>query len=209
MVKVSKQLFKTTGFFILVFLIFSILPYKKQITIAKIPLKVGGEIPAQFGDVIIVPGGGCNPGRGTEERLNLASALYQSKKRTVILSEGTCYPHERDDFIERMTARWKIDKEDIIWDTLSFTTEENIINTAAICRQIGLKHPIIATSPYHQLRCLVLMYKHWDGDFKVAKMPKSMLEMNKEQVYIDQKGKTLKEEYLKIIYELIFYFSEE
>ncbi len=183
------------------------MPYKKQITIAKIPLKVGGVVPDNFGDVIIVPGGGCNPGRGTEERLNLASALYQMKKRTIILSEGTCYPHERAGFVERMTSEWKIDLEDIIWDTLSYSTEENIINSKKICADLGIKNAVVATSPYHQMRCSILMYKHWQGDFKMAKMPKTMLEMDKETVYFNGKGQTLTEEYLKVFYELIFFFS--
>lgn len=209
MVKVSKQIFKSVGYIILILLVFSALPYSKQVRIAQMPLKIGGIIPADFGDVIIVPGSGCNPGRGTEERLNLASSLYQIKKRKVILSEGTCFPHERKGFIKRMTTEWKIDLEDIIWDTLSLTTQDNIKNSQILAKDYDCKNAVVCTSPFHQMRCGILMFKHWDGDFKIAAMPKDMLEMEKEQVYIDQRGKTLKEEYLKSIYELVFFFSTE
>ncbi len=207
MVKVNKQIFKSLGYVILVMLVFFALPYSKQIRIAQIPLKIGGSVPDNFGDVIIVPGCGCNPGRGTEERLNLASSLYQLKKRKVILSEGTCFLHEREGFIDRMTKEWKIDLEDILWDTLSLSTQENIKNSQILAKEFGFENAIVCTSPFHQMRCGILMLKHWDGEFKIAKMPKDMLEMEKEQVYIDQRGKTLKDEYWKSIYELIFFFS--
>ena len=45
------------------------------------------------------------------------------------------------------------------------------------------------------------MSEFWIGSFKIAEMKDSMLECDKEQVYLDQKGKVLKQEYLKIIYE--------
>ena len=207
MVKVSKQIFKSAGYVILAILVFLALPYSKQIRIAQMPLKVGGSVPADFGDVIIVPGCGCNPGRGTEERLNLASSLYQLKKRKVIISEGTCFPHEREGLIDRMVIEWKIDEGDIIWDTLSLSTQENIKNSQVLAKAYGCENAIVCTSPFHQMRCGILMFKHWDGEFKIAKMPKDMLEMEKEQVYIDQRGKTLKDEYWKSLYELMFFFS--
>jgi uncharacterized SAM-binding protein YcdF (DUF218 family) len=206
-VKVSKQIFKSVGFVILVILVFLALPYSKQIRIAQIPLKTGGSVSADFGDVIIVPGCGCNPGRGTEERLNLASFLYQLKKRKVILSEGSCFPHERKDFIHRMTKEWKIDLEDIIWDTLSLSTQDNIKNSQILAKEYGCENAIVCTSPFHQMRCGILMFKHWDGEFKIAKMPKELLEMEKEQVYIEQRGRTLKDEYWKSLYEIMFFFS--
>ena len=52
------------------------------------PLVVGEEIEKDYGDAILVPGAGCNPGRGTEERLNLASSIYKKKKRKVPLIDG-------------------------------------------------------------------------------------------------------------------------
>lgn len=207
MVKISKQIFKSAGYFILIILIYSALPYNKQIIIGQVPLKIGTNIPNDFGDVIIVPGSGCNPGRGTEERLNLASALYQVKKRKVILSEGTCLSHEREAFLHRIENDWAIELKDVIWDTLSYSTKDNIENSQKIATRLGCKNAIVCTSPFHQLRCGILMLKHWEGEFKIAKMPKELLEMDKEQVYIDQRRRTIRSEYLKSIYELFFFFS--
>ena len=184
--------------------LFDSLDYLTKIKIAQIPLAIGSEIDSTYGDVIIVPGSGCNPGRGTEERLNLASSLYQIKKRKVILSEGTCFPHERARFVHRMIYEWKIDSIDILWDTLSMSTTENIGNSFTIAKEYGLSQAIICTSPFHQLRCWVVASKIWDGGFKVAQMEPHMLEMEKEQVYIDKRGKTIRLEYMKALHHLLF-----
>jgi uncharacterized SAM-binding protein YcdF (DUF218 family) len=190
--------------FFLLGLGFYFLPYSYQWRIAQWPLEVGGKIDSSYGDVIIVPGAGCNPGRGTEERLNVASSLYQIKQRKIIVSEGYCFPHERKDFMRRIATRWKIDTNNVIWDTLSFTTEENIFHSAELCQKLGLKSAILCTSPHHQLRCKVLMNKFWPGDFEIAEMKDSMKECNKEPVYVNKRGKTIKQEYLKTIYQLLF-----
>ncbi len=189
------------NFFLLSGVGFYFLPYNYQCAIGMWPLEVGEEIEKDYGDVILVPGAGCNPGRGTEERLNLASSIYKKKKRKVIISEGYCRKSEQLRFNELMISRWRFDPEDIIWDTLSFNTEENILHSAQLSQDLGLENAILCTSPHHQLRCNVLMSEFWIGSFKIAEMKDSMLECDKEQVYLDQKGKVLKQEYLKIIYE--------
>ncbi len=207
MVKIRKQIFKLAGFLILVLIIFSMLPYKKQIILGQIPLSVGSEIDPEFGELLIVPGSGCNPGRGTEERLNLASVLYQQKRRKVIVSEGTCSKAERADFMHRIEHKWRIARQDVIWDTLSLTTEANILNSKKIAEDLGLKDAIVCTSKFHQLRCSILMYKYWEGDFSIARMPKELIEMDKETVYIQKRGRVLKQEYAKCLYELMHLFS--
>ena len=182
---------------------FYLLPYNYQWRIAQWPLAVGEEIEDDFGEVIIVPGAGCNPGRGTEERLNLASSLYQIKRRKVIISEGYCFPNHKKLFTNRMMSRWKIDTNDVIWDTLSFNTEENILHTSEMSKELGFTSAILCSSPHHQLRCRVLMNKYWEGEFKIAQMSDSMLECNKEQVYMNNRGNILKQEYLKIVYQFL------
>jgi len=171
---------------------------------AEWPLEIGEEIDSNYGDVIIVPGAGCNPGRGTEERLNLASKLYQEKARKVIISEGYCFPKDLEYFMSRMKSRWKIDSSDVIWDTLSFNTEENIRHCSLLSERLGFKTAVLCTSPHHQLRCKILMNKFWQGDFLIAKIEDSMLECNKEQVYVNKRGATVKNEYLKIVYQYLF-----
>lgn len=183
------------------------LPYKKQIKLAQMPLSIGGSVSTDFGDVLIVPGSGCNPGRGTEERLNLASSLYKQKRRKLIVSEGTCFPHERAGFSKRMVTEWGFEREDIFWDTLSYTTEENVLNAQEFCKKINAKDAIICTSKFHQLRCGILMWKHWDGEYEIAKMPKEFIELDKEEVYINKRGRVLKLEYAKCLYELLYFFD--
>jgi uncharacterized SAM-binding protein YcdF (DUF218 family) len=185
-------------------MIYLFLPYNYQWKIAQWPLEVGEHIPPDFGDVIIVPGSGCHPGRGTEERLNVASKLFRQKPRWVILSEGTCTPNQRAGFIKRVQEEWRIDTSMFIWDTTSFNSVENIAQSKKIADSLGLKDAIVCTSQFHQLRCKIIMSKLWKEEFKMAYMPDSMLEMEKEAVYVQKRGKTIKQEYLKILHHLIF-----
>jgi len=180
------------------------LPYERQCTIGLWALEAGEEVDKDFGDVILIPGAGCNPGRGTEERLNLASVLYHQKRRKVIISEGYCRKSEILRFNGLMISRWGFDPEDVIWDTLSFNTEENMFHFSEIGRTYGLTSAILCTSPHHQLRSKILLDKFWEGDFQVAKMEESMLECKKEQVYVDGQGKQIINEYFKIVYQFLF-----
>ena len=199
-----KIFFLLFSFFFLSGVGFYFLPYNYQCAIGIWPLEVGEEIEKDYGDAILVPGAGCNPGRGTEERLNLASSIYKKKKRKVIISEGYCRKSEQLRFNELMISRWRFDPVDIIWDTLSFNTEENMLHLSQLCERLGLKSAILCTSPHHQLRCKVLLNKYWVGDFQVAKMEDSMLECKKEQVYVNRQGRQILSEYLKTGYQFIF-----
>lgn len=183
---------------------FCLLPYNFQCSVGLWALEVGEDIDKDYGDVILVPGAGCNPGRGTEERLNLASSLYKIKPRKVIISEGYCFPKDRQYFMSRIHSRWHIDTNDVIWDTLSFNTEENILHMSQKGSQLGLNSAILCTSPHHQLRCRMLLNKFWVGDYQIAKMPDSLLECNKEQVYVNKLGHEILHEYLKTAYEFLF-----
>ena len=98
----------------------------------------------------------------------------------------------------------KIDSSDIIWDTLSMSTVDNFTNSLLIADSLGLSEAIICTSPFHQLRCWVVCCKIWNGGFKVAKMSPEMYEMEKEEVYVLKRGKTIRQEYLKIAHHLLF-----
>lgn len=179
-------------------------PYLTKIEIAQVPLEVGVAINSDFGDVLIVPGAGCNPGLGTVERLNLAASLYQIKRRKVIVSEGTCFPQEREEFHQRMVDEWGFLDADILWDTISMSTPDNISNSQIIAHQLGLQNAIICTSPYHQLRCWMVSLKIWEGEYRIATMPTNMLELEKHQVYVNKRGREIRQEYLKTLHHLFF-----
>lgn len=184
--------------------ILCLLPKKQKESVLQSPLDCGVNVPANFGDVILVPGSGCNPGIGTIERLNLASKLYQERRRKVIVSEGTCFPHERAQFMERMEKEWKIDRSDITWDTLSRSTVENLLNAKRIMKANNWSQLIICTSPFHQLRCKLIARKTIEGNTVIAKMPNELLEYEKLLVYRENRLKVLYTEYVKILYALFF-----
>lgn len=185
-------------------MVFACLPYKWQWKLIQYPLIVGEEIPDTFGEVIIVPGAGCNPGCGTEERLNLAYSLYEIKRRKVIISEAFCFSFERNNFQARMVQQWGFEPKDIVWDTLSSNTVENIRNSLQICQDSGWSDAIVSTSAFHQLRCLVIMKKLWKGDYRISKMKTEHYEMEHYEPYLLKKPRTLGGEYLKIIHHLIY-----
>lgn len=165
-------------------------------------LSVGDVIPDEYGDVLFVFGSGCNPGCGTEERLKLAVQLYRIKKRKIIFSEGNCYPDEFSGFVYRMMFEFGIKKEDILVDSTGSTTEKNVSNSVLLAQKHGLKSAIVCTSPFHQLRCSILMFRSDFPDYKIAAMPDSLLELDRELVYRNKRWNVVKNEIKKSVYSL-------
>jgi hypothetical protein len=69
------------------------------------PLEIGTDIDKNYGDTILVLGGGLRKGPeigySTLERLNLAVELYHQKERIIIISDGSLY--HRSPAIKKMT----------------------------------------------------------------------------------------------------------
>jgi uncharacterized SAM-binding protein YcdF (DUF218 family) len=142
------------------------------------PLEIGTDIGKNYGDSILVLGGGLRKGPeigySTEERLLLAVELFHQKKRTVIVSDGSLY--RRSPAIKKMIdflVVKGIPKDYIRLEGKSQTTYDNFFYTKDIIKKINSKEVIVCTSPYHQKRAELIMKYLEIGDFKVAEMKQS------------------------------------
>jgi len=142
------------------------------------PLAVGKPIDKDFGDVILVLGGGLKEGYqigfSTEERLDLAAELYGQKKRLVIISDGSLY--KGSPAIKKMVdylAAKGVDRADVRCEGKSQTTFDNFVFAQEMLKGMNPKGIIVCTSPYHQRRArMILSYLHLT-DFKIARMGRS------------------------------------
>jgi uncharacterized SAM-binding protein YcdF (DUF218 family) len=113
------------------------------------PLDIGTEIETNYGDVILVPGGGTKKGElgvSTEERLLLAVELFKQKKRLIIVSGGSAY--KGSPAVKRYVAffaKYGIGKEYLRFEGRSQTTYDNFSNTQEMINEMELKEVIIAT----------------------------------------------------------------
>lgn len=112
-------------------------------------LAVGRFSNPTYGEVIFVPGSGCNPGLGTRERLLSASEYFKADARPVFLSIGTCYMHERQEFLQFIDSIG-IDTAYVTWDTTSISTEQNVAALIRFMQLSGFKSLVACTSPFHQ-----------------------------------------------------------
>jgi uncharacterized SAM-binding protein YcdF (DUF218 family) len=142
------------------------------------PLKAGAEVDGNYGDVILVLGGGLRKGReigySTEERLLLAAELFNRKKRTVIISGGSMY--RGSPAIKKITdflVRHGVDKEYIRFEGKSQTTFDNFVYTRKMIEEMKSKEIIVCTSPYHQWRARMILDYLGVENFRIAKMERS------------------------------------
>lgn len=141
------------------------------------PLDIGTEVGINYGDVILVPGGGSKRGElgtSTEERLLLAVELFKQKKRIIIVSGGSAY--KGSPAVLRYMAffsKYGIGKEYLRFEGRSQTTYDNFSNTQTMIAEMKLKEVIIATSPYHQRRSQMISFYLGLSGFKIAKMKTS------------------------------------
>jgi uncharacterized SAM-binding protein YcdF (DUF218 family) len=175
--------------------------FEKALFIQRL-LEVGKPIPDNYGDVILIFGSGCNPGCGTEERIHLAASLYKKHPRKVILSEGNCSGDELRSFLRRMTVQYGINEKDILLEDKSINTFENVKNSFELSKSMTLKNALVCTSPFHQLRCFILMKKSGFQTFMIAEMPDEFLEMDREEVYRKKRLGVVKDEWRKSVYSL-------
>ncbi len=159
-------------------LIIAILLFTDIYTVFLGPLDVGESIDKNYGDCIIVFGGGLKSGYligySTEERLLQAIRLYHLKKRLIIISDGSLYRgspavKKVGDFL----LREGVAKDHIKYEGKSQTTYDNCVYTRKLQVENKCKQIIICTSPYHQLRAQLILEYLGVKNFKIAPMENS------------------------------------
>ncbi|MGE5344194.1 MAG: YdcF family protein [Candidatus Omnitrophota bacterium] len=138
-------------------------------------LETGVEIDKNYGDTILVLGGGLKKGSqigfSTEERLILAIELYHQKKRTIIISDGSLY--YKSPAVRKITdflLENGVSSNFIRLEGKSQTTFDNFNYTRAILDDLKTKEIIVCTSPYHQKRAEMMLKYLKIHNFKMARM---------------------------------------
>lgn len=118
--------------------------------------------PAAESDVIIVLGAQVKPD-GTpsvalERRLTTALESYNEKRQTIIVcgAQGTNEPRPEGDVMRDWLMARGVPDEDIVPETASFNTRENLRYAKAIMQHRGLSRALVVTSDYHVARALAL-----------------------------------------------------
>ena len=168
------------------------------------PLEAGEEIPLEYGDVILVLGGGLRPklhlGFSTEERLEAAVSLYHQRARTILVSDGSLYASSPA--VPRLLA-WLADRGvppgHVILEGRSQNTRENLVNGLTLIRKNGKTQVIACTSPYHKTRVKLLMTQLGYRDFKIARMVRSEIRSNSGAGQWFRNMRLILREYLAIL----------
>ncbi len=142
------------------------------------PLDIGESINRDFGDVILVLGGGLRPGVeigfSTEERLNLAAELYRQKKRMMIISDGSLYKNSPAiKKIKRYLLDRGVEENHIFLEGNSQTTFDSGINSLKIIQAENFRQVVVCTSPYHQRRSHMILGFIGYQDYRIARMRQS------------------------------------
>lgn len=118
--------------------------------------------PAVESDVIIVLGAQVKPD-GTpsvalERRLTAALEAYTLKRQVIIVcgAQGTNEPRPEGDVMREWLIAHGALEEDVIAETASFNTRENLRYAKAIMEHRGLEQALVVTSDYHVARALAL-----------------------------------------------------
>lgn len=167
-------------------------------------LEAGEPIPADYGDVILVLGGGLRPklnfGYSTAERLKLAVSLYRQTPRCVIVSDGSLY---RGSPAVPLMKNWLIKQgiapEHIILEGRSQNTMENLTHGLELMKSSGFQQVIACTSPYHQARVKMIMQHLGYNDFRIARMRTSEIRSNSGVRQWLRNLRLLTREYLAIL----------
>ncbi|MBN1195837.1 MAG: YdcF family protein [Candidatus Aminicenantes bacterium] len=167
-------------------------------------LEAGESVPADYGDVILVLGGGLRPklnfGYSTAERLKLAVALYRQTPRSVIVSDGSLY---RGSPAVPVMKNWLthqgIAPEHIILEGRSQNTMENLTHGLELVNSLGFRQVIACTSPYHQARVKMIMRHLGYNDFRIARMHTSEIRLNSGVRQWLRNLRLLAREYLAIL----------
>ena len=102
---------------------------------------------------------GGKPSPVFRERINHAIALYQSERvEKLIFTGGTRkegYPSEGE-VARKFAIKQGIPSHDIIYETRSKDTYQNLVNTRLLMQKHKLHHVIIVSDPYHMARAVAI-----------------------------------------------------
>ena len=121
------------------------------------------HLPEQIeSDVIIVLGAQVKedgtPSVALERRLTAALQSYQEKRQTIIVcgAQGGNEPRAEGDVMREWLLTRGVAEPDVVAETESFNTRENLQNARAIMQERGLTQALVVTSDYHVARALML-----------------------------------------------------
>lgn len=118
--------------------------------------------PVQESDVIIVLGAQVKedgtPSEALRRRMTAALEVYQEKRQTIIVcgAQGSNEPRAEGDVMRDWLIAQGVREEDIVAETASFNTRQNLEYAKAIMEHRGLTRALIVTSDYHVARALRL-----------------------------------------------------
>ena len=118
--------------------------------------------PVGDSDVIIVLGAQVKedgtPSVALERRLTAALESYQEKPQLIIVcgAQGINEPRAEGDVMRNWLIEKGVRPEDVVAETASFNTRENLIYARAIMEHRGLSQALVVTSDYHVARALEL-----------------------------------------------------
>ena len=113
-------------------------------------------------DVIIVLGAQVKedgtPSVALERRLTAALESYEQNRQTIIVcgARGTNEPRAEGDVMREWLLARGVQESDVVAETGSFNTRENLRNAKAIMDERGLSQALVVTSDYHVARTLML-----------------------------------------------------
>ena len=118
--------------------------------------------PVGDSDVIIVLGAQVKedgtPSVALERRLTAALESYQEKPQLIIVcgAQGINEPRAEGDVMRDWLIEKGVRPEDVVAETASFNTRENLVYARAIMEHRGLAQALVVTSDYHVARALEL-----------------------------------------------------
>ena len=113
-------------------------------------------------DVIIVLGAQVKadgtPSVALERRLTAALESYREKRQIIIVcgAQGGDEPRAEGDVMREWLLAQGVPETDVIAETSSFNTRENLRYARAIMEERGLSQALVVTSDYHVARALTL-----------------------------------------------------
>ena len=113
-------------------------------------------------DVIIVLGAQVKedgtPSVALERRLTAALESYRQDRQLIIVcgAQGGNEPRPEGDVMRDWLLERGVPAEDVVAETASFNTRENLTHAKAIMEERGLREALVVTSDYHVARALVL-----------------------------------------------------
>lgn len=118
--------------------------------------------PQAESDTVIVLGAQVKadgtPSVALERRLTAALEVYEQKAQLIIVcgAQGGDEPRAEGDVMREWLIQRGVQEEDVVAETASFNTRENLEYAKAIMAHRGLSRALIVTSDYHVARALAL-----------------------------------------------------